>query len=75
MEIEKTREDDGYRIRVKTDKEVALVVRGDEERIYLPNSSGNSSGYYVEESSHLQETEKGFVAKYPGEIDALEVIS
>lgn len=75
MEIEKTRQDDGYRVEIKTDEVIALVVKGSEERIYLPNSRGSTSSYYVEESSHLQKTEDGFVAKYPGEIDSVQVIS
>lgn len=75
MEIEKTRQDDGYLVEVKTDEEIALVVKGDEERIYLPDSYGSTSSYYVEESSHLQKTEKGFVAKYPGDIESVKVIS
>lgn len=75
MEIEKIRQDDGYRVEIRTDEVIVLIVKGSEERIYLPDSHGSSSSYYVEESSHLQKTEDGFVAKYSGEIDSVKVIN
>ncbi|MFB6192626.1 MAG: hypothetical protein ABEK00_00055 [Candidatus Nanohaloarchaea archaeon] len=60
MDVHVEETEEGYRFDVYTDKEVALVIRGDEERIYLPDSSRESSSYYTENYEGLIKVESGY---------------
>lgn len=75
MDVETQEVDNGIKIHVETQQKVALVVySGEEERIYLPDGSDSDSTYYVENSSGLVETEKGYSVLHEGDIDDLTVL-
>ncbi|MFB6245816.1 MAG: hypothetical protein ABEJ03_05725 [Candidatus Nanohaloarchaea archaeon] len=75
MEVEKTVVEEGVRIEVRADREVAVSIRdGRREEIYLPNANGSDSTYYVEGSSHGSGDDV-FVFVHHGEVDDLELIS
>ncbi len=74
MELETREVENGTEISVKTDEKVAVVVKGDEERIYLPGREGSDSTYYAESTSGLVETEEGYRTVHRGEIDDIEVL-
>ncbi|MFQ3275212.1 MAG: hypothetical protein ACI9LV_000318 [Candidatus Nanohaloarchaea archaeon] len=75
MEVETREVENGTRIHVEADKEVAVVVYSNgEERIYLPDGSGSDSTYYVENTSSLIKTETGYSVVYPGKVDDMEVL-
>jgi len=75
MEVETYEAENGVRISVEADREVAVVVYSNgEERIYLPDGSGSDSTYYVENNSGLAETEKGYSVLHEGSVDDLTVL-
>lgn len=74
MEVETREVENGVEIEVKTDEKVAVVVKGDEERIYLPGREGSDSTYYAESTSGLIETEEGYKAVHNGKVDDIEVL-
>jgi hypothetical protein len=75
MDVETREVENGTRISVEAEEEVAVVVySNDQERIYLPDGSGSDSTYYVENTSGLTRTEKGYSVLHKGEIDDLTVL-
>ena len=66
MDLE-IQEKDGGAV-INAPEEVAVIVQGSEgERIFLPDSQGSDSTYYVEKGS----AEEFF---YPGEISGVEIV-
>jgi hypothetical protein len=68
-------EENGTRIRVESEEKVAVIVKGDEERIYLPEKGAEASTYYVEEYQGLAKTEEGYTVFHPGKVSEVEVFS
>lgn len=76
MEVETQEVENGTKIDVETDQEIAVVVYSDgEERIYLPDGSRSDSTYYVENTSGLTETDYGYSVVHQGKVDDMEVLS
>lgn len=62
-------------ITVRTDRNVALVVYSDgQERIYLPETEGASSGPYVSTPIYLRDTPEGKSVTHHGPVDDLNVL-
>jgi hypothetical protein len=75
MDVETREVENGTRISVKAEEEVAVVVYSNgQERIYLPDGSGSDSTYYAENTSGLTRTEKGYSVLHKGEVDDLTVL-
>lgn len=75
MDVETSEEDGGTRITVRTDSEIALVVRsGSGERIYLPPTGQEKDTYYVEDPSSLERTSEGYTVIHLGDVRSLEVL-
>lgn len=76
MEVKTEQLDEGTRISVETDQEIAVVVREkDGERIYLPEVSGDDSSYYTEEVESLVPTSEGYSVVHPGNVDNVTVLN
>ena len=75
MKVETSETREGTRIDIETDQKVAVIVQGEQERIYLPNSEGSDNTYYVEESEQLVETDKGWTVIHRGEINDIQIIN
>lgn len=74
MDVQIQETEKGYEIDVYTDKKIAVVVKGDEERIYLPESSKNNSTYYTENYKGLNPTEFGYKLIHRGQLTEYEVL-
>ncbi|MFB6209688.1 MAG: hypothetical protein ABEJ56_06170 [Candidatus Nanohaloarchaea archaeon] len=75
MEVETEEVEEGTLIRVATGSEVAVVVESEEgERIYLPESGGSDSTYYVDEVESLRKTESGYSVVHPGKAEEIQVL-
>lgn len=74
MEFEVLESNKGYEIKVFTDKKAAVVVYGEEERIYLPEKGSNNTNYYSETTGELIETNYGYRVIHSGKIKELEVL-
>lgn len=75
MDVETWEVDKGIRINIETDQRVALVVcSGEEERIYLPETEGSDSTYYVEKTGGLEKYSSGYSVIHPGEVESLEIL-
>lgn len=75
MEAETRKTEEGTEIRVRTDKEVAVIVKtGEGERIYLPETSGSDTTYYVESTRALASTEKGYAVLHQGDVKDIKVL-
>jgi len=75
-DVETRQTENGTKIRIKTDKEIALVVKSSEgERIYLPDSKGSDSTYYVESTDHLERISDGYGVVHQGDIEDITVLS
>lgn len=75
MDVETRKKEGGTEISVETDKEIALVVEGEKERIYLPESGSTDSTYYLESSDGLVRTEYGYKVFHSGSVENVEVFS
>ncbi len=76
MDVETHKTGKGVEIRIRTSKKVALVVKtSKEERIYLPDTSGNDKTYYVENTAGLQKTAEGYAVLHQGDLQDLKVLS
>lgn len=74
MEVETQEVENGTKIIVKTDQDLALsVISGGKERIYLPNQFSNNSTYYVEESA-VENSSTGFSVIHTEPVDQINVI-
>lgn len=75
MYIETREVEHGTEIRVAADRKIAVAVKTPGgERIYLPETNGSDSSYYVEEPESLTETGDGYIVVHPGEVEDVEVI-
>lgn len=75
MDAEIQEVENGTRIYVETDHEVAIVVEEENgERIYLPDVSGEDSTYYAEEVESLVNTSNGYSVTHPGEVEDVTVL-
>ena len=74
MDVQTKETEKGLQIDVYTDKKVAVVVQGREERIYLPESSENNSSYYSEDYEGLRETSFGYRLRHAGNISDFKVL-
>ncbi|MFB6144905.1 MAG: hypothetical protein ABEJ99_00185 [Candidatus Nanohaloarchaea archaeon] len=74
MSYQKIQRDDGVEIKVETKEKVAVVVKGDEERIYLPDVDGDDSSYYLEEPERLLKTEYGYRVIHRGTVKEVKVL-
>jgi hypothetical protein len=75
MEVETQDTEEGTLITVNTARKVAIVVRSDEgERIYLPDVTGNDSGYYVDSARGVESDSENRTVMHPGKVDTVEVI-
>jgi len=76
VDVETHKTGNGVEIRIRTSKKVALVVKtSKEERIYLPDTSGNDKTYYVENTTGLQKTAEGYAVLHQGDVQDLKVLS
>jgi hypothetical protein len=76
VKYEVIEEENGSRVRIRSERRVAVVVRGEgEERIYLPETDSESSTYYLEEYQGLVETEEGYAVFHTGKVSEVEVFS
>jgi len=76
VDVETQETEKGTEIKVRTSKEIVLVVKGPEtERIYLPGSAGSDSSYYVEKTEALEKTTEGYGVVHTGSIEKIEVLS
>ncbi len=75
MRVETREVEAGTEIRVETSRKVAVAVKTPEgERIYLPETEGSDSSYYVEEPESLRKTGEGYAVVHPGPVEDIEVI-
>lgn len=65
---------EGHEIDVYTDKKIAVVVKGEEERIYLPESSENDSTYYTENYEGLNPTDFGYKLVHRGPLTDYKIL-
>lgn len=74
MEVQTEEVENGTKITVKADQDIALsVISGGKERIYLPYQFSNNSTYYVEDSS-VENTSAGFSIIHTRPVDQIDVI-
>ena len=74
MDVRIQETEEGHEIDVYTDKKIAVVVKGDEERIYLPESSENNSTYYTENYEGLNPTQFGYKLVHRGRMTEYEIL-
>lgn len=75
MDVETREVEEGTEISVRSDRKVAVVVQGEEERIYLPEPGSSDSTYYAGNPSGLSEDGELYTVLHEGEVDELEVFS
>lgn len=75
MEYEVIQEENGTRIEIFSQQRVAVAVRGDEERIYLPETDAEPKAYYVEHYQGLTKKENTWELFHPEEVSEVEVFS
>lgn len=75
MEYEVNQEENGTRVRIFSEERVAVAIRGDEERIYLPETDAEPKAYYVEDYQGLTKKENGWELFHPEEVSEVEVFS
>lgn len=74
MDVQIQETEEGHEIDVYTDKKIAVVVKGGEERIYLPESSKNNSTYYTENYEGLNPTEYGYKLIHRGQMTDYKIL-
>lgn len=75
MEVETREVENGTEIQVRSDTDVAIVVEGENERIYLPDAGSSDSTYYMEDPGALQREEEKYSVVHSGAIDEIKVFS
>jgi hypothetical protein len=75
MEVETRRSENGTEITVKSDSKVAIVVEGDEERIYLPEPGGTDSTYYAGKTEGIESEGDIYTVLHKGEAENIDVFA
>lgn len=75
MQVETRRSDGGTEINVESDTAVAVIVEGEQERIYLPEPGGTDSTYYAESSRGMSSEGDIYTVFHEGDAENIEVFA